>query len=99
MTIAQLLNQIKGLLDALIPFIVGLTVLVILWGIFNYVVHGAEEEKRAEGKQFILYGIIGLFLMMSIWGLVNLLVGTFHLTNTIDPDKIPQAPKYVPESS
>lgn len=94
MTFAQLLGQIKGILDTLIPFIVGLTVFVILWGIFNYVVHGAEEEKRTEGRQFILYGIIGLFLMLSVWGLVNVLVNTFSLDNTIKTEQIPFVPAF-----
>ena len=93
MTIAQFLGKLRGVLDALIPFIIGLGVLVVLWGIFTYIAHGAEEEKRAEGKRFIIYGIAGLFLMLSLWGLVNLLVGTFNLDTTIDAKQIPRVPE------
>ncbi len=96
MTIAQLLGKLKGILDATVPFIIGLTVFVIIWGIFNYVVHGGEEEKRAEGRNFIIYGIIGLFLMLSVWGLVNILIGTFSLDNKIDPNIIPVVPEMKP---
>lgn len=93
-TIQKLLGTARGILDGLIPFIIGLTVLGILWGIFNYVVHGAEEEKRAEGKKFMLYGIICLFIMLSIWGFVNILDRTFSLDNTIKTQKIPVVPAF-----
>ena len=96
MTIADLLGKLKGILDAVVPFIIALTVVVILWGIFNYVAKGGEEEKRTEGKRFIVYGIIGLFLMTSVWGLVNILVKSFEIDNTIDVKRIPRVPTICP---
>lgn len=92
-TIQDILGIIRDLLNSAIPFIVGLTIFVIIWGIFQYVVHGAEEEKRAEGRQFVLWGIIGVFMMLSVWGLVNVLVNTFELDDDIDPDTIPKVPE------
>lgn len=96
MTIAQLLGKFKLVLDAVVPFIIALTVVVILWGIFNYVAKGGEEEKRTEGKRFIVYGIIGLFLMTSVWGLVNVLVKSFDIDNQIDVKRIPRVPTICP---
>lgn len=74
-----------GIFDAvvktLLPVIVGLAVLVILWGIFNYIAGAGDEEKRAQAKQYIIWGIIGLFVMVSVWGLVNVLDKTLNLDN------------------
>jgi hypothetical protein len=54
--------------------------IVFIWGIFEYfIAGGANEEKRKQGKSFILYGLIGFFIMMSVWGLVNVIVNTFGL--------------------
>ena len=92
-TIQDLLRTIRDILNSAIPFIVGLAIFVIIWGIFNYIAHGAEEEKRAEGKKFILFGIIGVFIMLSVWGLVNILLSTFTLENTIDAGAIPRVPE------
>lgn len=62
----------------LVPLIFAIAFIVFIWGIFQFFIAGAaDEEKRKQGKQFILYGFIGFFLMVSIWGIVNLLVGTF----------------------
>ncbi len=92
MTIAAFLAKIQGILSAIIPFIVGLAVFVIIWGIFTYITHSAEEEKRQEAKQFILWGVIGVFFMLSIWGFVNILVNTFDLKKTFESADIPKVP-------
>jgi hypothetical protein len=76
-TISQVLNRFQAIINLIIPFIVGLAVLVIIWGVFGYVTSAGDEEKRGEAKQFILWGVIGVFIMVSVWGLVNILVNSF----------------------
>ncbi len=95
LTVTTLLGRIQGLLNTIIPFIIGLTVFVILWGIFTYVTHAAEEEKRAEARQFIIWGIIGVFFMLSIWGFVNLLLNSFDVRRDIQEGDIPKVPTVV----
>ena len=92
MTIEGLLTRIQHLLDAVVPFLIGLAVFVIIWNIIRYVFHAGDEEKRVEARMYIVWGIIGVFFMLSIWGFVNILSNTFNLENTIDRDKIPRVP-------
>ena len=75
----SLISQINGILNTIIPFLVGLAVFIIIWGVFKYLSGAGDEEQRAEAKQFIIYGVLGVFLMVSIWGLVNILVNSFEL--------------------
>ncbi|HEY4508405.1 MAG TPA: hypothetical protein VJJ55_01985 [Candidatus Paceibacterota bacterium] len=96
MNAIDLLGKVRGILDALIPFIIGLAVFVIIWGIFNYVVHAAEEEKRAEARAYIVWGIVGVFFMISIWGFVTILLNTLGVGSTIDPSQIPTVPPFTP---
>ena len=35
-----------------------------------------EEEKRAEARAYIVWGIVGVFFMISIWGFVTILLNT-----------------------
>jgi ribose/xylose/arabinose/galactoside ABC-type transport system permease subunit len=95
-TITTLLGRARGVLDALIPFIIGLAVFVILWGIFTYITKAAEEEKRAEAKRFIIYGLLGVFFMISIWGFVTILINTFSVEQRINSGDIPTVPEIVP---
>ncbi len=92
-TFSGLLDVARGILDKIVPFIIGLAVFVIIWGIFNYITHAADEEKRADARQYIIYGVIGVFIMLSVWGLVNILLNTFNLDNSLGSDKIPHVPR------
>lgn len=91
-TIVELLLQIQSVINVLIPFIVGLAVLVIIWGIFLYVVKAAEEEKRSEAKMYIVWGVVAVFCMLSVWGFVNVLVNSFNLP-TQSPSSFPTVPE------
>ncbi|MDO8594173.1 MAG: hypothetical protein Q7R93_01520 [bacterium] len=95
MNIISFLARLRGILDALIPFIIGLAVFVIIWGIFTYIAHAAEEEKRAEARKFITWGVVGVFCMISIWGFVVILINTFGLESTINGNQIPKVPPFV----
>ena len=92
-TFEGVLGRITSLVNSVIPFIVGLTVFVIIWGIFLYVAKAGEEEKRAQARQFILWGVIGVFFMLSIWGFINILLNSFDLERTIAPGDIPRVPR------
>ena len=81
-TIGTFISQIKALLNTIVPFHVGIAVFTVIWGIFGYISNSAEEEKRAEARQFILWGVIFIFFMLSIWGLVNILNNSFNLKKT-----------------
>ncbi len=76
-SLGDLLAVFVSIINALMPFIVGLAVLFFVWGVFQFVASAGDEEKRTEGRNKMIYGIIGIFVMVSVWGLVNLLEGTF----------------------
>ena len=51
----------------------------------SFISKAADEEKRTEAKNFIIWGIIGIFVMVSIWGLVNILTGTIRFGDNTGP--------------
>lgn len=65
----------------LVPVLMALAFIVFLWGVFKYFILGSADEKnRAEGRQFVLWGIVGFVIILSLWGIVNLVMGTFGLS-------------------
>lgn len=72
---------IGGLLRPLIPLLIGLAVVVFIYGVFLLMINDGGEKKE-EGKQYMLWGIIGIFIMVSVWGLVAIVSNTFDLNNT-----------------
>jgi len=82
-SLGDLLAVFVSIINALMPFIVALAVLFFVWGVFQFVASAGDEEKRTEGRNKMIYGIIGIFVMVSVWGLVNLLEGTFGVERGI----------------
>lgn len=78
-TIADFVRKIEtGILNPLINLLFVLATLIFLWGIVQYVIGSQGDEKKlAQGKQLMIWGVIGMFIMASAWGIVNLLCGFF----------------------
>ena len=68
---------------SIIPLLVTLAVAAFIWGVIQYFLYPDNEEKRKNGKSFLLWGIIALFVMVSIWGLVSIFSTTFGINLVI----------------
>lgn len=85
MTFAQFVGSgTTGVIGALniivVPLIFALAFASFVWGVANYFfLHGGEDKSREEGKQFILWGILGMVVLFSVWGLVNMLLSTLGI--------------------
>ena len=49
---------------------------VFLWGVVKYVIAQGDEKKLAEGRKYIIYGLIGLFVMLAMWSIVTAVKNT-----------------------
>ncbi len=64
----------------IVPTLFAIAFLVFLWGVYKYLILGADsEDSRKEGKEFVFWGIIGFVVIISIWGLVALVGNTLGL--------------------
>ncbi len=66
---------------SVIPLIFALAVAMFVWGVVQYVINSGEEAKKAQGRQFMLWGIIALVVMVSVWGIVGIIGKTFNVDN------------------
>ena len=86
MTFAQFIGSgntgVIGLLNTVVvPLIFAFAFAAFVWGVVNYFfLHGGDEGKREEGRQFVLWGIIGMAILFSVWGFVNILLSTLGIT-------------------
>ncbi|MBA3789422.1 hypothetical protein H0X32_03470 [Patescibacteria group bacterium] len=69
-----------------VPVIFAVAFVVFLIGIYRYfIAGGGSDEKVKEGRQFLLWSIIGFVVMFSVWGIINIFVGTFGFNNSTRP--------------
>ena len=76
--------------NSVIPLIFAVAIVMFIWGAVNFfIINSDEEAKRAQGRQFMIWGIIALTVMVSVWGLVSILGGSFGLNTSVLPKVTP----------
>lgn len=79
MNIYSVLGLIQKVLNTIIPIIMTLGLIYFIWGVISYTT-GKSDDAKKEGRDRMIYGIIGLFVIVSVWGLVNILQNTFGVS-------------------
>lgn len=69
-------NVLREVVNPVVAFLFVLAFLLFLWGIFQFISHTDDEEKRAVGKRNLIYGVAGLFIMVAAAALVALIQNT-----------------------
>ena len=75
----RLQDNVLGPLE-MILFAAGL--LLFVWGLVKFLWNIGEGGDQTEGKDHMLWGIIGMTIMISIWGIITLIDNTFNLGAT-----------------
>ncbi len=87
----DLIGRFVEILGALIPLLFGIALIGFLWGVAITILQADNEEKRKEGRQIMIWGIIGLFVMTAVWGIVIVIGGTFGI-RFLERPNTPQLP-------
>ena len=69
--------------SSIIPLIFALATAMFVWGVVQYVINSDEEAKKAKGREFMIWGIVGLTIMFAVWGLVKIVGKTFNIEYAI----------------
>ena len=84
-TIIQLSNAIqRTVYRPLVGVLIGIALVLFLWGIVKYVAQRGDESKAAEGAKMMSYGILILFVMFTVWGLIRLGLAFFGFEGGAD---------------
>lgn len=83
----NLKGYLKSIIDFIngyiIPLIIAAAILSFIWGMFQFfILGGADDEKRAQGQQLMIWAVVGLVLMLSLQGIVNLFADAFGFTGS-----------------
>ncbi len=72
-----LLDKIKmAILYPLISLLLGVAILMFLWGVFDMVRHADDSEARSNGKKHMLAGLVGIIVMLSALTLLRIAANT-----------------------
>lgn len=68
--LTSLVISLQTIVNIAIPLVFAIALLAFFWGLAKYIAAAGNEEKKAEGKNIMIWGVLALFIMASIWGIV-----------------------------
>lgn len=79
-TIDEFLGKLNAkVINPAIEFAFIIALVVFLFGVMEFIRGASSEEKRKQGKQHIMWGIVGFLIMFGVWGIITILVNTFGI--------------------
>lgn len=73
---SELIYIFVGLVRTALPVIIGLALLIFLWGLAKFIFRiGGDEKAVEEGKKLMIWGLIALFIMISFWSIIAFVYG------------------------
>ena len=76
--ILQLLTLAQTIVARLVPFAIGIAVLVFFWYLIRFITKGGESaDAKAASVKGMAFSVLALFLMVSIWGVIGFLGSIF----------------------
>ncbi len=73
--------SLSGIISLLLILVASLGLLAFLWGLVKFIMHAGDAKTHAEGRQFMLWGLIALFVMVSVWGIVRFIQTNLGIQN------------------
>ena len=70
------------ILFPLITLMIGVAMLVFMWGAFQFVANADNDSARTEGRRHMFYGIIGFVVIFSALSILKIAAWTFGISVT-----------------
>ena len=70
---------IDNIVSPVIYLVASLAIVYFVWGVMQFIGNADKAEKRDEGYQHMIWGIIGIFIMVSAKGIIYLILNVMGL--------------------
>lgn len=64
------------IINPLILLLFAAAVVYFVFGVMKFIQNQDNEEAQSEGKQHMVWGIIGIFLMVAVYGILGFITTT-----------------------
>ena len=80
---------ITYLIDPALRVIFTLGLFFFVWGIIQFLWGVQKGHPENEGKQHMVWGLVGMLIMVSVYGIIALIINSFGLqTSATDVSRI-----------
>ena len=76
-------NVNTQIINPLIIFLFALALAYFLYGAFEFIANGANDEKKTSGKSHMLWGVIGFTIMIGVWFILGVIMRTLNIDGIV----------------
>ncbi len=73
----------REIIDPLILLLFALAVVYFLFGMMKFIQNQDNAEAQSEGKQHMVWGIIGIFIMVAVYGILGFITTTLGVPDVV----------------
>ncbi len=78
----------KQIINPLILLMFAVAMVYFLYGMLKFFLNADNEENRTEGKQHMIWGVVGMTIMMGVFAILSLILNTINIGKSeIDPEQ------------
>jgi hypothetical protein len=81
-------NVVEAIINPIIGVIFVVAFVYFLWGLMVFILSAGDSTKVTEGKQHMLWGVVGMTIMVSVFAIIAIGLATFGIGGTDLPDQI-----------
>ncbi len=83
-TETEIVESLKTeIIDPLILLLFALAVVYFLLGVMKFILNQDNENAQLEGKQHMIWGIIGIFIMIAVYGIIGFITTTLGVPDVV----------------
>jgi hypothetical protein len=88
-TLTELVRLLLGLINPLLYVLVGLALLAFFKGLVVFIYNAGDSGKHREGRNLMVWGLIGLLVMISFIGIIRLAYSDLGFRRTFGLPTLP----------
>lgn len=74
----------EAILFPLLTLMMALALVIFLYGAFEYVKNAGSEQGREQGRNHLIWGVIGMLVMLSAFAILTIAANTFGLQGELE---------------
>ena len=75
----------RRIVNPLIIFMFAAALAYFLFGVVEFLINSGTAGEKNDGKQHMLWGVIGMFIMFSVFGILKLIENTLGIDVSGNP--------------
>ncbi len=75
---AFLKKVVTEIVNPVLLLLAAVAFVLFIWGVVKFIMHAEDGTARKEGREAIMWGLIGLGIIFGVYGILDLVTSTFN---------------------